>query len=161
MAIKAKDIYRGRKKSNAGKWIIMEIVIAIILLVIGTFYLLRSFAVYDNEGNATIIFPWTDDEAASNLKTYDEAKSSEVKNRLDKTQSEIDKELRKIQVNEKSEEDSNSKSKEDSSSKDEKTDSTDDDSIETKETKSNSDNQPEESVKSEDNTQSSKKENSN
>lgn len=58
MAIKSKDIYKGRKKSKARPWVIAGAIVAVLLILIGVFYGLRSLCVYDEAGNATIIWPW-------------------------------------------------------------------------------------------------------
>lgn len=58
MAIKSKDVYKGRKKSKARPWIIVGVIVLLLLIIIGVFYGLRSLCVYDEAGNATIIFPW-------------------------------------------------------------------------------------------------------
>ena len=59
MAIKPKDIYDGRKKKRSPGAIITLVIILIIALVIGLFYWLQSLCVYDDEGNANIVFPFT------------------------------------------------------------------------------------------------------
>ncbi|MGI5977887.1 MAG: hypothetical protein ACOX66_00105 [Oscillospiraceae bacterium] len=60
MAIRAKDIYQGRKKrgSRAGK--IVLVVLAVLAVLIGVFYALRACCVYDEDGNATIVLPFSE-----------------------------------------------------------------------------------------------------
>lgn len=58
MAIKSKDIYKGRKKSKSRPWIITGVILALLGLLIGSFYAIRGLCVYDETGNATIIWPW-------------------------------------------------------------------------------------------------------
>lgn len=65
MAIKTRDIYKGRKKSKARPWIIAGIVLALLLILIGVFYGVRGLCVYDEAGNATIIWPWEERPEAS------------------------------------------------------------------------------------------------
>lgn len=59
MAIKAKDIYQGRKKSRSHVSIIIAVILAVIVSVILIFYWLRSYCVYDENGNATLILPFS------------------------------------------------------------------------------------------------------
>ena len=70
MAIRARDIYEGRKKNRVHAGVIFTVVLALIIAAILIFYGLRKYAVYDENGNATIILPWsqkteTDSPAAS------------------------------------------------------------------------------------------------
>ncbi len=60
MAIKAKDVYQGRKKrgSRARKFILIAVIV--LAAVIGLFYGLRACCVYDKDGNATIVLPFSD-----------------------------------------------------------------------------------------------------
>lgn len=60
MAIKPKDVYRGRQKSHRTAKIIIWAVVLLLALAIGMFFWLRQFAVYDKYGNATIVMPWSD-----------------------------------------------------------------------------------------------------
>ena len=62
MAIRPKDIYQGRKKSRSRGGVIIAIVLALIVGAILLFYGLRQYAVYDESGNATIVFPWSRNE---------------------------------------------------------------------------------------------------
>ena len=65
MAIRAKDIYHGGKKSRSRAGVIIFIVLAVLIALILVFYGLRQFAVYDENGNATIILPFTHKAEAS------------------------------------------------------------------------------------------------
>ena len=62
MAVKAKDIYRGRAKSHKTAWAIGIIAAVLLALAIGLFYGMRHFAVYDEEGNATVVLPLSQKE---------------------------------------------------------------------------------------------------
>ncbi len=67
-AIRARDIYQGRKKTRFRGGIAAAIILGILLLAILVFYGLRSYAVYDEAGNARIVLPFsqkteTDQEA--------------------------------------------------------------------------------------------------
>lgn len=58
MAIKSKDIYKGREKSHkVGKTIVIVIVLLLVAAV-SLFFGLRHYAVYDEHGNATIVLPF-------------------------------------------------------------------------------------------------------
>ncbi len=59
MAIKPKDIYDGRKKKRSLSTIIILIIIGLLALTLLLFYGLRNRCVYDDEGNAHIVFPFT------------------------------------------------------------------------------------------------------
>ena len=59
MAIRAKDIYDGRKKSRFHFGITITVILAVIVAAILIFYWLRGYAVYDENGNATIVMPWS------------------------------------------------------------------------------------------------------
>ncbi len=63
MAIRAKDIYEGRKKSRFHLGVIITVLLALIVAAVLLFYGVRQYAVYDDSGNATIVWPWTKDEA--------------------------------------------------------------------------------------------------
>ncbi|MFB0920183.1 MAG: hypothetical protein QMB62_04785 [Oscillospiraceae bacterium] len=58
MAIRAKDIYQGRKKSRSRAGVAIIIVLAVLTAAILIFYGLRHYAVYDENGNATIVLPF-------------------------------------------------------------------------------------------------------
>ncbi len=58
MAIRAKDIYQGRKKSRSRVGVIIAIVLVVLIAAILIFYGLRDYAVYDESGNATIVLPF-------------------------------------------------------------------------------------------------------
>ena len=62
MAIRAKDIYQGRKKSRSRAGLVITVVLAVIAVVILIFYGLRHYAVYDENGNATIVLPFSHKE---------------------------------------------------------------------------------------------------
>ena len=59
MAIRAKDIYDGRKKSRFHLGITITVILAVVVAVVLVFYWLRGYAVYDENGNATIVMPWS------------------------------------------------------------------------------------------------------
>lgn len=59
MAIRAKDIYEGRKKSRGHVGVIITVILALVVAAILIFYGLREYAVYDENGNATIVLPWS------------------------------------------------------------------------------------------------------
>jgi hypothetical protein len=63
MAIKPKDIYHGRKKARSPGGVILLVLVLLLAAALALFYGLRQFAVYDENGNATIIFPWDRGEA--------------------------------------------------------------------------------------------------
>lgn len=58
MAIKPKDIYKGRQKSRRAAKSVIIAVLVLIVLMIALFFGLRKYAVYDESGNATIVWPW-------------------------------------------------------------------------------------------------------
>lgn len=57
-AIRARDIYQGRKKARFRGGVLAAIVLGLLLLALSVFYGLRHYAVYDEAGNATIILPF-------------------------------------------------------------------------------------------------------
>lgn len=59
MAIRAKDIYEGRRKSRSHIGVIITVILALIVAAILIFYGLKKYAVYDENGNATIVLPWS------------------------------------------------------------------------------------------------------
>ena len=59
MAIRSKDIYEGRKKSRGHIGMIITVILALIAVAVFAFYGLREYAVYDENGNATIVLPWS------------------------------------------------------------------------------------------------------
>lgn len=59
MAIRSKDIYDGRKKSRFHFGVTIIVILAVIVVAILIFYWLRGYAVYDENGNATIVMPWS------------------------------------------------------------------------------------------------------
>lgn len=58
-AIRARDIYQGRKKARFRGGIAALIILGLILLAVLLFYGLRSYAVYDEAGNARIVLPFS------------------------------------------------------------------------------------------------------
>lgn len=59
MAIKPKDIYEGTKKTHRAAKIIAVSLTLLVALVVGLFFWLRQFAVYDEDGNATLLPPFS------------------------------------------------------------------------------------------------------
>lgn len=59
MAIKPKDVYKGRQKARKPLKIIVWTLVVLIVLAIALFFGLRNFAVYDEYGNATIVLPFS------------------------------------------------------------------------------------------------------
>ena len=60
MAIRARDIYQGRrKKMHSPARIIALVLLVTVVILTSLFYLLRSMCEYDSEGNATIVFPFS------------------------------------------------------------------------------------------------------
>ena len=60
MAIRARDIYKGHQKKMRSPFRAVVIVLLIlVILAVSLFYILLSFCVYDSEGNATIVFPFS------------------------------------------------------------------------------------------------------
>ena len=59
MAIRARDIYEGRKKSRGHIGVIITVILVLLTIAVLIFYGLREYAVYDENGNATIVFPWS------------------------------------------------------------------------------------------------------
>ncbi|MEA4895681.1 MAG: hypothetical protein VB064_10520 [Oscillospiraceae bacterium] len=59
MAIRPKDIYQGRKKSRSRAGVIIVVILAVLTALVLIFYGLRNYAVYDENGNATIILPFS------------------------------------------------------------------------------------------------------
>lgn len=59
MAIRSRDIYEGRKKRRSRKGIIVSVALALFIGAILLFYGLRSLCVYDEEGNARIVWPFS------------------------------------------------------------------------------------------------------
>lgn len=57
--IRARDIYQGRKKARFRGGVAALIVLGVLLLAILLFYGLRSYAVYDEAGNAKIVLPFS------------------------------------------------------------------------------------------------------
>ena len=50
MAIRAKDIYQGRKKSRSHTGLIISIILAVLVVAVLIFYGLRNYCVYDENG---------------------------------------------------------------------------------------------------------------
>lgn len=59
MAIKPKDIYEGTKKTHRAAKIIAVSLTLLVALTVGLFFWLRQFAVYDEDGNATLLPPFS------------------------------------------------------------------------------------------------------
>ncbi|MEG0778698.1 MAG: hypothetical protein RR147_06930 [Oscillospiraceae bacterium] len=68
MSIKPKDVYRGRRKSRSYVIALISVLLALLILAILVFYGLRSTAVYDKDGNATLILPFTQKAESSPAK---------------------------------------------------------------------------------------------
>ena len=64
MAIRSKDVYRGREKRGSRARRVVLIVLLVLAALIGLFYALRACCVYDKDGNATIVLPFSDSAAA-------------------------------------------------------------------------------------------------
>ena len=65
MAIRAKDVYRGREKRGSRARRVVLIVLLVLAVLIGLFYALRACCVYDKNGNATIVLPFSDSAAGT------------------------------------------------------------------------------------------------
>lgn len=80
MAIKPKDIYDGRKKKRSRSGVVVFVVLCIIAVAILLFYGLRNYCVYDENGNATLILPFSqkneDTEATESPSVSDEQNPS-------------------------------------------------------------------------------------
>ena len=59
MAIRAKDIYEGRKKSRSHIGVIITVILAVLVVAVLIFYGLRNFCVYDENGNATLVLAFS------------------------------------------------------------------------------------------------------
>jgi hypothetical protein len=59
MAIRAKDIYQGRKKSRSHIGVVIAVIFAVLVLAVLAFYGLRNYCVYDENGNATLVLPFS------------------------------------------------------------------------------------------------------
>lgn len=66
MAIKAKDVYRGREKRGGRVRRVILIVLVVLAILTGVFYALRACCVYDKDGNATIVLPFSDGAESGN-----------------------------------------------------------------------------------------------
>lgn len=58
MAIRSKDIYKGKKKSRKVVRTIVIVALVLVVAAISLFFTLRQYAVYDENGNATIVLPF-------------------------------------------------------------------------------------------------------
>ena len=58
MAIRPRDVYRGRRKSRSLFTIIVTVFFALLITVVLLFFTLRNYVVYDEYGNATIVLPF-------------------------------------------------------------------------------------------------------
>lgn len=67
MAIRAKDVYQGRKKSRFRFGVVIAIVLCVLVAIILAFYGLRSYCVYDENGNATLILPFSQKAQNGNM----------------------------------------------------------------------------------------------
>ena len=65
MAIRSKDVYRGTEKRGSRARRVVLIVLIVLAALIGAFYALRTCCVYDKNGNATIVLPFTDSASVS------------------------------------------------------------------------------------------------
>lgn len=78
MAIKSRDIYDGRKKRGFRFGVAAFIILAVLIAAILVFYWLRSCCVYDEDGNATLILPFsqkTEQESPTESPTESPAES--------------------------------------------------------------------------------------
>ncbi len=67
MAIRAKDIYQGRKKSRSHIGVIITAILAVFVVAVLIFYGLRSCCVYDENGNATLVLPFSKQAQTENV----------------------------------------------------------------------------------------------
>lgn len=58
MAIKPKDVFKGRQKTHRVAKIVTAAIVALVVLLVAVFFWLRQYAVYDEQGNATLISPF-------------------------------------------------------------------------------------------------------
>lgn len=73
MAIRSRDIYEGRKKKRSGKGLIVSLVLGFLILAVLLFYGLRSLCVYDDLGNARIVWPFS--QEAKDIKAQEEGQT--------------------------------------------------------------------------------------
>lgn len=71
MAIRSRDIYESRKKSRSHAGLVIGIVLALFIAAILLFYGLRERCIYDEDGNAHIIMPFS--QEAKDLKLTEQA----------------------------------------------------------------------------------------
>lgn len=76
MAIKAKDIYKGSKKTHRAVKIITAVLVALAVGAVSLFFGLRHCCIYDEDGNATLILP-TSRENREILRAYKETAASQ------------------------------------------------------------------------------------
>ena len=74
MAIRSRDIYEGRKKRRSRKGVIIAVVLAVFIGTISIFYGLRSLCVYDDEGNARIVWPFS--QEAKEIKAQEDGQAN-------------------------------------------------------------------------------------
>lgn len=58
MAVKPKEVYKGRQKSHKLAKVITASVLALVVIAVALFFWLRQYVVYDENGNATLISPF-------------------------------------------------------------------------------------------------------
>ncbi len=73
MAIRSRDIYEGRKKRRSRKKVIVYVALGLLAAVILLFYGLRSLCVYDDLGNARIVWPFS--QEAKDIKAAEEGQT--------------------------------------------------------------------------------------
>ena len=76
MAIRSRDIYEGRKKKRSRKGIIAAVALAVLVGAVLLFYGLRSLCVYDEAGNARIVWPFS--QEAGEIDAGEDAQSQEA-----------------------------------------------------------------------------------
>lgn len=59
MAVRPKDIYEGRKKSRTTAKMLICCALLLLALVVGLFFGLRRYCVYDENGDATLVLPFS------------------------------------------------------------------------------------------------------
>ncbi|NLV86916.1 MAG: hypothetical protein GX025_06840 [Clostridiales bacterium] len=70
MAVRSRDIYEGRKKRRSRKGLIVSVILAVFIVTALLFYGLRSLCVYDDVGNARIVWPFS--QEAKDIKAQEE-----------------------------------------------------------------------------------------
>ncbi len=64
MAIRSKDIYQENKKTHKLAKVITAVLLVLVVLAVAAFFWLRQYCVYDDQGNARLILPWSSSETA-------------------------------------------------------------------------------------------------